>query len=114
MRYTNPQQNYDDPHRFNRKVHFRLYNSEQYGPTVICVQDFDYLDYDGRKFLSPEAWDEEQEAEDALTVYLRQRDGKLILRAMVGEALNAGDVVDVVQDPLVGTLMVFKYRQPID
>lgn len=114
MSYANPPQNYDDPHRLNPNVHYRLYNHVTLGPTVICVQDFDYLDYDGTKFLSPEAWDDEEKAEEALAIWKRRRDGKLMLRALVAEDLKAGDVVDVIQDPLVGTLTVVKYRQPFD
>jgi hypothetical protein len=111
---VNPPQNYDDPHRWNTRVHYRLYDARN-GPTVICVQDFDYLDYDGRKFLSPEAWEDEVEAEAALAAYLRPRSGQLMLRAIVADSdLKPGDVVDVVQDPLVGTLTVVRYRQPFD
>lgn len=113
MSFSNPPQNYEDPHRYNRNVHYRLYSSS-HGPTVICVQDFDYEDYDCTKFLSTEAWDEEADAKAALETWKRHRDGKLMLRALVAEELKPGDVVDVVQDPLVGTLTVVKYRPPFD
>ena len=56
-----------DEHHYNPAVHYRLYLSPRSGaPTVICVQDFDYLDYDARRILSPEAWDSEADAEEAL------------------------------------------------
>lgn len=56
-----------DEHHDNLAVHYRLYLSPHTGePTVICVQDFDYCDYDARRIISSEAWDSEGEAEDAL------------------------------------------------
>ena len=55
-----------DVHRFNSDVHYRLYDSEQFGPTVVCVQDFDYRDYDGHRFMSYEAFATEAEAEACL------------------------------------------------
>lgn len=113
MSYPNPPQNYDDPHRSNSRVHYRLYQGRG-GPTVICVQDFDYLDYDGTKFLSPEAWDDEVDADAALQRYLRQRSSGLMLRALVREELKPGDVVDVIRDPELGVLIVIKYGQSFD
>lgn len=55
-----------DTNRFNPEVHYRLYDSERSGPTVVCVQDFDYCDYDGTRFLSYEAYPDENSAEIAL------------------------------------------------
>lgn len=56
-----------DEHHYNPAVHYRLYLSPRTGaPTVICVQDFDYFDYDARRIVSAEAWDSEGEAEGAL------------------------------------------------
>lgn len=58
-----------DPHRHNPDVHYRLYAGTN-GPTVICVQDSDYIDYDARCILSPDAWDTEGAAEQALAMLL--------------------------------------------
>jgi hypothetical protein len=55
-----------DPHRGNPDVHYRLYDSDSYGLTVVCVQDFDYPDYDHRRFVSPEAYADERAAWRAL------------------------------------------------
>lgn len=57
-----------DPHSLNPAVHYRLYLHKEKGPVVICVQNFDYPDYDETRILSPEAWDDEAEAEEALAV----------------------------------------------
>jgi hypothetical protein len=54
-----------DPHRFNPRVHYRLYNHPD-GPCVICVQDFDYPDYDEDRFMTPDAYDWKDDAEKAL------------------------------------------------
>lgn len=59
-----------DPHRHNRRVHYRLYMGRDDRPAVICVQDFDYVDYDARLILSPGAWDVEADAEQALAALL--------------------------------------------
>lgn len=67
MTYDHPDDWVGDEHHYNPAVHYRLYLSPHSGaPTVICVQDFDYYDYDARRIISPEAWDSEGEAEDAL------------------------------------------------
>lgn len=56
-----------DFHRFNPRVHYRLYLSPRNeGAVVICVQDFDYYDYDPNRFLSNEAFTNEADAEAAL------------------------------------------------
>jgi hypothetical protein len=56
-----------DEHCNNPAVHYRLYLSPRTGaPTVICMQDFDYHDYDARLMISSEAWDSESAAEEAL------------------------------------------------
>lgn len=56
-----------DNHRFDPTVHYRLYLSPNDDkPTVICVQDFDYLDYDARRILSSDAWRTDYDAEEAL------------------------------------------------
>lgn len=52
----------NDPHRYNGDVHYRLYMSHRgHEPVVICVQDFDYVDYDARRIMSTDAWDTEAE-----------------------------------------------------
>jgi hypothetical protein len=51
----------------NPGVHFRLYLSSKGNvPTVICVQAFDYYDYDARRILSTKSWATDGEAQDAL------------------------------------------------
>lgn len=55
-----------DPHRMNPDPHYRLYLGRDGHPVVICVQDFDYPDYDDSRFLSPDAWASKAEAESAL------------------------------------------------
>jgi len=45
-------------------VHYRLYvRSESTKPIVICVQSFDYIDYDETRFLNDVHYDTEQEAQ---------------------------------------------------
>lgn len=95
-------QNYDDPHRYRSEVHYRLYEGRS-GPTVICVQDFDYLDYDATKFLSSEAWDNELEAEYALIRLVNP----IQQRALAVQDIKAGQIVDVVLDPRTGVSRVF-------
>jgi hypothetical protein len=104
-------QNWDDPHRHRQDVHYRLYDTVHNGPAVICVQDFDYFDYDGARFLSSEAWDREADAEAALTRMLAIRDGALMTRAVVAEKLDTGDVVNVLYDRARGTTVVVAYRE---
>lgn len=55
-------------HRWNRDVHYRLYDTGERGVVVICVQDFDYPDYDEDSFVSTQAWDSEQQAEEVLSM----------------------------------------------
>lgn len=56
-----------DMNRFNREVHYRLYLSPSDNkPCVICVQDFDYRDYDSDRFIGPWAFTKEQKAQDFL------------------------------------------------
>jgi hypothetical protein len=56
-----------DPARHNPGVHYRLYLSPHgEGAVVICVQDFDYRDYEDARFLSYESFTTEAEAQDAL------------------------------------------------
>lgn len=66
MAYTEPKDWADDAHASNDEVHYRLYVGRDGKPTTICVQWFDYFDYDARRILSPDAWDTEAEADRAL------------------------------------------------
>lgn len=58
-----------ESHTANPDVHVRLYLS-QGRPTVICVQDFDYPDYDMNMLLSNRAWKSESDANDALRLLI--------------------------------------------
>lgn len=71
-----------DPHRDNPNVHFRLYSDRNGRPTVICVQDFDYPDYNPQRILSSQAWDTQDDAEAALAELLAAADP---------DALKVGD-----------------------
>lgn len=63
-----------DPHRYNPNVHFRLYSGQHDRPVVICVQDFDYPDYDPNRILSSQAWDTQDDADAALAALLAETD----------------------------------------
>ncbi len=73
-----------DTHSGNDEVHYRLYVGRDGKPTTICVQWFDYFDYDARLILSPDAWPTEAEAEQALV---------RILPAINGTRAGLGDSV---------------------
>lgn len=50
-------------HRGNRDVHYRRYLSLQdHRIIVICVQDFDYHDYEPSRFIDLQAFSTEEEA----------------------------------------------------
>ncbi len=66
MPYTTHDDWSGDEGRHEYAVHFRLYVGRNAEPTVICVQDFDYLSYDARRILSPAVYATEAEAESAL------------------------------------------------
>ena len=55
-----------DPHRGNPEPHCRLYHPHASGPTVVCVQSFDYFDYDPARFMTKEAYETENAAKHAL------------------------------------------------
>lgn len=55
-----------DPNRNNPDVHYRLYLHPTRGLTVICVQNFDYPDYDATRLVSYQAWDTEHGATYAI------------------------------------------------
>lgn len=55
-----------DPHRDRDDVHYRLYLGRDGEPAVICVQWFDYLDYEDARFLSYDAYPTEEAAEAEL------------------------------------------------
>ncbi|MDX3165886.1 hypothetical protein PV516_19050 [Streptomyces scabiei] len=51
------------PHRHNPEVHYRRYLSHRASRiTVICVQDFDYYDYEPSRFVDLASFDSEGEA----------------------------------------------------
>lgn len=51
----------------NPEPHYRLYIEPHVNAfVVICVQGFDYPDYDARRILSRKAWATEGEAQQAL------------------------------------------------
>lgn len=52
-------------------VHWRLYLPRGASePVVVCVQEFDYIDYDAARFVEPEAYLYEDLAEEALDATL--------------------------------------------
>lgn len=57
-------------HMTNPDVHYRLYLGRNGKPTVICVQDFDYPDYDQDRLLSNKAWTDEGDANEALRTFV--------------------------------------------
>lgn len=60
-----------DPHRINPGVHYRLYWSKRKNAlVVICVQDFDYFDYDDDCFVNYAAYRTEADADVALAQFL--------------------------------------------
>lgn len=56
----------DNPHTASPDVHHRLYLTGDGTPTVVCVQGFDYPDYDAKRFLTVEAYPDEPAAHEAL------------------------------------------------
>ncbi|MFI2790851.1 hypothetical protein [Kitasatospora sp. NPDC018614] len=50
------------PARWNREVHYRRYLSNSGSVVAICVQDFDYPDYDPSRFVDLADFPTEQEA----------------------------------------------------
>lgn len=60
-----------DPNRGNPDVHYRLYWSKRsQALVVICVQDFDYFDYDDSCFIDYVAYATEADADRALALTL--------------------------------------------
>lgn len=62
----------DDPHRHNPDAHYRLYLGSGDHLMVICVQNFDYSDYDQNRFVTYQAWETEEDALAALTTLVDQ------------------------------------------
>jgi hypothetical protein len=61
-----------DSNRYNPDVHYRLYWSKRSRSlVVICVQDFDYFDYDDSCFIDYAAYDTQADADAALALTLR-------------------------------------------
>lgn len=80
-----------DMHRGRNDVHYRLYDHSTMGPVTICVQWFDYNDYDPMRIMTPEAYDTEEGAELALELLKVRRalatsggDTRLLMRALDG------------------------------
>jgi hypothetical protein len=62
---------YDYANRWNSDVHYRLYWSKRsQSLVVICVQDFDYPDYDDNCFIDYVAYDTQVDADRALALTL--------------------------------------------
>lgn len=59
-----------ETHMSNPDVHHRLYLGRDGKPTIICVQDFDYPDYDQGRLLSNKAWTDEADANEAMRTLL--------------------------------------------
>lgn len=60
-----------DLNRNNPDVHYRLYWSKRKNAlVVICVQDFDYFDYDDSCFIDYTAYDTQDDADRALVLTL--------------------------------------------
>lgn len=62
----------NDANRLNPEVHYRLYLASGDHLMVVCVQDFDYPDYDRNRFVTYQAWTTENEALDALDTLVEQ------------------------------------------
>lgn len=80
-----------DRHRHRDDVHYRLYDHRTMGPVTICVQWFDYNDYDAMRIMTPEAYDTEEDAELALDLWRVRRslareggDTRLLMRSLDG------------------------------
>lgn len=81
----------NDRHRHRDEVHYRLYDHATMGPITICVQWFDYNDYDAMRIMTSEAYDSEEQAELALELLKVRRalatsggDTRLLMRALDG------------------------------
>jgi hypothetical protein len=58
-----------DPHRLSPDVHWRLYLDKDGKAVIVCVQSWDYPDYDAGRFLSSEAYTSEEDAKLALVAF---------------------------------------------
>lgn len=97
---------YNDPHSYNRSVHYRIYRNKADEPVVICVQDFDYCDYDSDRFLSSLSWGNEQDAQAALEAGFDWGGPHRTFSALVQENLKAGDVAEVAFNAKTGAVRV--------
>ena len=49
---------------FMSEVYYRVIKAKSGRINVVCLQDFDEIDYDQRQFLTKEKFDMEEEAQD--------------------------------------------------
>jgi hypothetical protein len=56
----------DPTARNNREngVYYRLMVNREFGVSVVCMQNFDEVDYDQKRFLTEQKFDTEELAED--------------------------------------------------
>lgn len=75
----------------NDDLYYRLYDSTDNGPTVVCMQWFDESGYDDERFLDQRRFEYEQEAENALLVHVLKRmtPESITLKAEAFDALVA-------------------------
>lgn len=55
-----------DRNIYNPEPHYRIYHPRDRGVTIVCVQDFDYRDYDYSRFVSYDSFVSEESARTAL------------------------------------------------
>lgn len=72
-------------------VYYRLYDTTNNGPSVVCMQWFDESGYDQERFLDDTRYEYEQEAENALLVHVLKRmtPESITLKAEAFDALVA-------------------------
>lgn len=67
-----------DRNRHNSEMHFRLFHPKGELPTVVCMQDFDYRDYDYSRFMTYDGYPTEEEATAALDELMSRVIGRRI------------------------------------
>ena len=86
----------NDSWRTVTQMHYRHYLGYLTNkPMVTCMQDFDYADYDGIRFLCPEGWFNEHDAIKALThhghLVSRRPDPDTVIAKYAGELRSIYD-----------------------